>query len=194
MRRPLLLLAFVIIILGLGLSGGWYLYYRGTPAYALHQMVAALDARDMDKLFKYIDLKEILNNLVKASSRKAAPESPKDDQWDRRMKGLGRDLVRLLAPRLIQGLEKEIKSEIKKDLASLDRTKILAIHALVAGAKIETSGDDARVTLSNPKTGDTLHFRMHRFPDTDNGGWRLVEINYKDIKKFSRLILEDRPK
>jgi hypothetical protein len=194
MRRPVLLIALAIIILGLGLLGGWYLHYRSTPGYALHQAVAALETRDLDKFFKYLDLKEILNNMLKASSRDLIPESPKDDEWDRQMKGLGRNLARLLAPKLIQSLEKELKIEIKKSLASLDTPKILAIHALVAGAKIETAGDEARVTLKDPKTKDTFQFRMQRFPAADNGGWRIVAINYQDLKKFSRRYLGDRPK
>jgi hypothetical protein len=67
-------------------------------------------------------------------------------------------------------------------LRNLDNSQILALAAAVSVAKIEVQGDEAQVTLVDPKTKDPLRFRMRRPPE--NGTWRVVAVNYNDLKKL----------
>ena len=51
-------------------------------------------------------------------------------------------------------------------------------------AQIDTQGDEALVTLTDPKTRDTFQFQMRRQPN--QGTWQIVSVNYEDLKRFSK--------
>jgi hypothetical protein len=51
-------------------------------------------------------------------------------------------------------------------------------------AQIDSQGGDAVVTLTDPKTRDTFQFHMRRQPD--HGTWRIVSVNYEDLKRFTK--------
>jgi len=40
------------------------------------------------------------------------------------------------------------------------------------------------VTLTDPKTRDTFQFHMRRQPD--HGTWKIVSVNYDDLKRFAK--------
>jgi hypothetical protein len=62
--------------------------------------------------------------------------------------------------------------------------KILVIAAAATVAQIDTQGDEALVTLIDPKTKDTFQFNMRRQPN--HGTWQIVSVNYDDLKRFSK--------
>ncbi len=76
MQRKTWIIAVAIVVLGGAVAGGLYWRWANSPRYALQQAALALQARDMDKFFNYVNLKEILNNLVEASGKDL--ETPED--------------------------------------------------------------------------------------------------------------------
>ena len=60
--------------MGAALAGGAYWRWTNSPRYALQQALA-LKTKNMPEVFKYLDLKAILNNLIEASGQE--PENPR---------------------------------------------------------------------------------------------------------------------
>jgi hypothetical protein len=183
MRRKTLVIALAILVLGSALAGGLYWRWYNSPRYSLQQMTLALETRNMDKFFKYVDLKAIFNKFLEDSGQDLnAPDDPHADDWTRMSRGLARKYARTLLPALFNTFEKQIRGLMQKYLLNLDRTKVLAIAAAVTVAHIETQGDEAQVTLKDPKTKKPFRFQMHR--DSERRIWQIVSVNYQDFKAF----------
>ena len=60
---------------------------------------------------------------------------------------------------------------------------MLVITAAATVAQIDTQGDDAVVTLTDPKTR-IPSVSMRRQPD--HGIWKIVSVNYDDLKRFTK--------
>jgi hypothetical protein len=65
MQRKTWIIAVAIVVLGGAVAGGLYWRWANSPRYALQQAALALQARDMDKFFNYVNLKDILNSFQK---------------------------------------------------------------------------------------------------------------------------------
>ena len=183
MRRRTLLICVIAGILMVVLGGGLYRSWIASPRYALQRMALALKTRNMDQLFKYVNIKAIANNLAES----ALPKSEDDkggaqDPWDRQSREMGRHLARLVLSNLSGALEKQCRQVMEKYLLNLDNTQILAIAAAATTAQIEVQGDDARVTLMDPKSHESFHFQMQRQPKS--GTWQIVAVDYQDLRKF----------
>lgn len=184
MRRPII---FIIIVASLAagaiLAGVLYQRYQDSPRYALQQMVLALKAKDMDKLFNYLDIKEIFRNMIDASSAAEMQDSGDnrpEDEWNRLSRQLGRKFARHIFPKLYDNFENQIKQAIQSYLRDLTGSQVLALSAAVATAKIEVQGEEARVTVYDPKSKRPMRFRMRRAPES--GVWQVVALNYNDFK------------
>jgi hypothetical protein len=185
MSRKTWIIAIAIVVLGGALAGGLYWRWANSPRYALQQAALALQARDMDKFFNYLNLKEILNNFVEASNQDMdTPDDPKADEWTRNSRQLARKFAHLFLPKLFEAFQGQIRGVMERYLLNLDSSKIVVIAAAVTVAQIDSQGDEAEVTLIDPKTKDTFHFNMRRQPN--QGTWQIVSVNYADLKRFSR--------
>ncbi len=185
MRRRTLIIVLIAVVVGAVLAGGAYWRWTDSPRYALQRMALALKTKNMPEVFKYLDLKAILNNLIEASSQE--PEEPKggkDDDWSRMSRQMGGKFARMFLPQLFDSFEKEIKGVMEKYLQNLDNTQILAIAAAATTAQIEVQGEEAKVTLVDPKSKKPFRFQMQRQPKT--GTWQVVSINYPDLKYFTK--------
>jgi hypothetical protein len=183
MRRKTLVIALAVLVLFSALAGGLYWRWYNSPRYSLQQMTLALETRNMDKFFKYVDLKAIFDKFMEdANQDLSTPENPNADDWSRMSRGLARKFARTLLPSLFNTFEKQIHGLIQKYLLHLDRSKVLAIAAAVTVAKIETEGDEAQVTLKDPKTKKPFRFHMHR--DAERHLWQINSVNYLDLKAF----------
>jgi hypothetical protein len=186
MRRRVLLMVLAVIVLGGGVAGALYWRWYHSPRYALQQMVLALQTKQMDRFFNYLDLKAIFNNFLEASSHDLeVPENNKggDDlsrllshQW-------GRKFAQQLLPKLFDLFEKKLRETLASQLLKLDQTEILGLGAAVTMAQIEVRGENAAVTLQDPKTQEPLRFQMRR---QDKGVWRIVALNYQDFKRLAK--------
>jgi hypothetical protein len=185
MRRKTWIIAVAILLLGGALAGGLYWHWANSPRYALQQAALALQARDMDKFFKYVKLKDILSNLVESCRQDL--ETPTDqpgDEWSKVCRQLGRKFTHVLLPKLLEAFETQIRGGVERYLLHLDTSQILVIAAAATVAQIDSQGDEAGVILTDPKTKDTLRFHMRRQPNY--GAWQIVSVNYADLKRFSK--------
>jgi hypothetical protein len=71
---------------------------------------------------------------------------------------------------------------LEHHLLNLNHTQILGIAAAVTVAQIDTQGSEAKVTLTDPQSQETLRFKMRRQPES--GVWQIVSVNYADLKRF----------
>ena len=182
MPRRAAVIALAVLVLGAILAGGLYWRWVNSPRYALQQMVLSLQTKNMQNFFKYLDLKEIFNNIVQSSSKDLnSKDNQEADEWTRLAQRLGQKFARQLLPKLFDTFEKQIRDAIEKYLLNLDNSQILGLTAAVTLAKIKVQGDEAQVTFHDPKTGEPLRFTMRRQP---RGDWRIVAVNYKDLKRF----------
>jgi hypothetical protein len=183
MRKPVIFIIVVAVLAAGAITAGvLYQKYQDSPRYALQQMVLALKAKDMEKLFKYLDLKELFKNVVESSTGEMnnSPDKPGGDEWTRFSRQLGRKFARQILPKLYDNFEKQIQQAIEAYLQDLTNTQILALTAAVATAKIEVRGEEAQVTVYDPKNKRPLRFNMRRSPES--GVWRVVSLNYNDFK------------
>jgi hypothetical protein len=151
----------------------------------MQQMVLALKTKDMDKFFNYLDLKEIFNNFLTASSRENEPPNDQQvDEWTKYSRQLGRNFAHLVLPKLFETFQTQIREVLQSYLLNLDNTRIMAIAAAVTVARIDIQGDEATVTLVDPKTQEPFRFQMRRQPD--RRVWRIVSVNYDDLKKLCK--------
>jgi hypothetical protein len=173
----------VIVVLAAALGGGLYWRWSNSPRYALQQAALALETRNLDKFFNYIDLKEIVTNFAQASSRDTAArdEQPADD-ISKFCQRLGGRFAQLFLPKLIESFEPQVRKALGHYLLNLNNTQILGIAAAATVAQIDTQGDKAQVTVTDPKTQEKFRFQMRRQPD--QGIWQIVSVNYDDLKKF----------
>ena len=185
MQRKTWITAVAIVVLGGAVAGGLYWRWANSPRYALQQAALALQARDMDKFFNYIDLKAILSNLVETCGKDMATSADQSaDEWDKLCRQLGRRFANVLLPKLFEAFQAQIRLVVERYLVNLDYSKILVIAAATTVAQIDSQGDDAVVTLTDPKTRDTFQFHMRRQPN--QGTWQIVSVNYDDLKRFSK--------
>jgi hypothetical protein len=185
MRRKTWIIAVAIVVLGGVLAGGLYWRWANSPRYALQQAALALQARDMDKFFIYVNLKEILNNFVEASSKDLeTPDDQQADEWSKFSKQLGRKFAYLFLPKIFEAFEAQIRGGVERYLLHLNNTQILGIAAAATVAQIDSQGDEAGVTLTDPKSKDIFRFQMRRQPN--HGNWQIVSVNYDDLKRFSK--------
>jgi hypothetical protein len=189
MRRKTWIIVLVLLVLAGALGGSFYWRWLNSPRYALQQAALALEARNMDKFFKYVNLKEILNNILESSSQEQEnPAKQPTDDWTKYSRRLSRKFAHLFMPKLFDAFQSQIRDLVAHYLLKLDQSQILAIAAAVTVARIDTQGDEAAVTLTNPKTKETLHFKMRRQPN--QGVWQIVSVNYQDLKKYYRRELQ----
>ncbi len=188
MTRKTWIIAVALVVLGGALAGGLYWHWVNSPRYALQQMALALKARDMDQFFKYVELKELFNNFVEASGREVKARESQDDQkadnWDKLTKRLGNKFAQVFLPKLFASFEPQIRGVIEQYLLHLNTTQILGIAAAATVARIDTQGDEALVTLTDPKTQEQFRFQMRRQPD--HGLWQIVSVNYDDLKRLCK--------
>lgn len=183
MRRSLVITVGAVFLLGVLVAGILYFLHRGSPRYALLQMVEGIRERNYDKFYYYIDLKNIFSQLLQEAGPDLLPsEKEEPDELARWGRHLARKFAQHLLPRLFDNFEKELRKAINEYLGTLTTQELLALEAAVALADIRQSGEEAQVTLKFPRDSHKLRFTMSRnFPDRN---WRVIAISYQDLKKL----------
>lgn len=190
MARRVVIGVMVLLVLLLGSLGGYYYYWRHSPRYTLWKMVQAIQQNEVDQLFHYLDLKEIVAKLAEESTADleawlggSLPESkPEGDDLDRLARSLARKFARYAVPKLASALEPQIKSQVRKYIEGLSATERTALSAVVAAADIKQEGDQAWVTIRGLKNGQQLRLQLARTPQQSE--WRVTEVNYADLKNL----------
>lgn len=181
MKRSAVIIFATVFLLAAVLTGGLYWRWVNSPRYALQQMVLAIQTKDGDKLFNYLNIQEIANNMVDACSADLA-EKPDMDEWDRLGRRLGKKVAKFMLPKLLEKFDKQVKEAIQHYMVNLSQTQVLALAAAVTAADIKQKGESAEVTFKDPKTGEPYRFRMAR--DQATKKWRIISIRYEDLKKL----------
>ena len=122
--------------------------------------------------------------------QKGLGATPGEDDVSRLARSLTKKFARFLAPKMVVALEPQIKAGVEKYLAELNTMQKTALSAIPAKAEIQQQNGMARVTLTEPNSGQTFQFQMAKPPEGNK--WRIVEINYQDLrtiieKKFIEL-------
>ncbi len=185
MKRSAIIIFSTVLLVTAVITGALYWRWVNSPRYALQQMVMAIQTGNMDKFFKYLDLQEIANNMVDATGADlAAPDRPDLDEWDRLSRRLGQKVAKFVLPKLLEKFDKQVKAAIERYLRDLSRTEVLALAAAATTAYIDTRGDVAQVKILDPKTGEPFRFKMAWDPAMEE--WRIVAIQYQDLKRLLR--------
>jgi len=146
----------------------------------------------MEDFFIYLNLKTILSNFVEASSKDLeAPDDQQPDDWTKFSRRMGRNLAHLLLPKFFETFEGQIRYVLERFLLNLDNSQIFGIAAAVTVAQIDTQGDEAAVTITDPRTKEVLRFQMRRQPD--RGAWQIDSVNYQDLKRFYKREFRNHP-
>ena len=124
-----------------------------------------------------------MNNFSEAPAKDArSRKTNQADDWTKYSRHLGGKFARLFLPKLFESFQPQIRKVLEHYLLNLNNTQILGVAAAVTVAQIDTQGDEAQVTLTDPKTQEKFRFQMRRQPD--QGTWQIVSVNYDDLKKF----------
>jgi hypothetical protein len=183
MRKPVIFIVIVAVLAVSAVLGGIiYQRWQDSPRHALQQMVFSLKERNLDTFFNHVDLKEIFKNFVEDSTRETPSNDQKGDDWTKFSRHLERQFARHIFPKLYDNFQKQIRGLIQSYLQDLTNTQILALTAAVTTAGIEVQGDEALVTVHDPRTKAPLRFRMRRYAGPRD--WRIVSLNYNDFKPF----------
>ncbi|MFZ5449771.1 MAG: hypothetical protein ACOZFS_14165 [Thermodesulfobacteriota bacterium] len=189
MRRKPWIIVVTIVVLASALTGGLYWRWANSPRYALQQAALALKTRDMDRFFQYIDLKKIVTNFSEASHKDLATQDDQQaDEFTRYSRRMGGKFAQLFLPKLIDSFEPQIRRLLEHYLLDLNDNQILGIAAAATMAEIDTQGDEAQVSLTDPKTQEKFRFQMRRLPN--HGAWQIVSVNYDDLKRFAKRELQ----
>ncbi|RLA90169.1 MAG: hypothetical protein DRG58_03060 [Deltaproteobacteria bacterium] len=186
-QKAITLISLVVVVSGVIILG-YLWFWQGTPRHALYQMVRAVQNRDMNKFFDYIDLQAIFNNIVKDASddldfpNNSQKDGSPPDEFTRWSHKLGKKFARYLIPKLFSTFESQIKGQIEQYLLNLSTSETVGLTALVAQARIQQQDQQAEVTIIDPQTNQQLRFQMQRHPETRE--WRVVGVNYHDLKGF----------
>lgn len=186
--KYLVALLLFITVMAVGSGIYYFVFWRESPRYALWQMMRAIQSNDTNTLFQYIDLQAVADNLVEKSAgdvdsfllKKGFGASPEEDDVSRLVRSLTKKFARFVAPKVVAALEPQLKAGLEKYLAELNTVEKAAIAALPGKAEIQQEDNVAAVILTDPGSGQTFHFRMARA--SENEKWRVVEINYQDLR------------
>ena len=159
-----------IVVVLLALAGGWY---WGSPHYTLHQMRAAADAGDTDKLASYIDFPALRTSLKEELKAKAASEMAKQDNG---MAALGAALAMNMIDGMVDGM---ITPTTMRKVFIADKEKgpkgIRNVDATAKDLAIDRTGiDQFRLHPKGKDDGNGLIFTRHGL------GWQLSAMRIPD--------------
>ena len=183
MRRLLIILA-AALLLGIVIAAVFYILYRNSPRFALHQMATALIQRNYDNFYLRLDMKSILSSLMQDTGKDLIPPDvvPKGNFLGQFGVKMGSKFAQQLVPQLYGTFEKEARKVINQYLDTLTTQDLLALNGAVTLAEIQQTGDMAQVTLRFPKDDASLHLTMSR--TSQDRTWRVVAVTYEDLKEL----------
>lgn len=160
--------AFGAAVLLIAVVGGWY---WGSPQYTLHQMRAAAEAGDSDKLAEYIDFPSVRASLKEEMKARAATEMMKPD--NKGLAAIGAAFAMNMVDGMVDGM---VTPTTMRKVFAANKNKgpegVTKVDATREDLVINRSGFD-RFTLHPAKNKDTeagLIFTRHGL------GWQLSAL------------------
>jgi hypothetical protein len=169
----------LLVFLAAGCFTAAWTFLR-SPYWSLYQIGKAIHDHEPRLFLAYVDLDQII-------------QSQKDDFVDvfmpERSQEQRANVNRILGA-LMGAVSPLIKDQVVRMVADRERENLPTAWALPAAAAVTTNGDAALVVLSDPKEGRRLRMGMRR--DPEEGHWRVVEIDPRDIKDLLGRYLKDK--
>jgi hypothetical protein len=146
-------------------------------------MVDALTDRNYEKFYTYLDLKSILGNLMQETGKDLiSPVIPENNYLGQLGWRMGSKFAQQVLPRLFETFEQDLHKLINQYLNTLTTKELLALKAAVTLAEIRQQGDEAKVTLRFAKEDGRLRLTMSK--SSQDRTWRVISVNYEDLKKL----------
>lgn len=163
---------------------------RGTPEYSVKQIGRAIENHDLSLFRRHVDTRSIANRMLDD----VAAEAVRDDSSSN---ALGRGLLELVRPRLLESFEAQVerfvetgefsdqKTAVELGLDNV-RNRIGTIEGIVS---VQIEGKSAVVRLRiTPKDMNRAVILPLKMRQTADGYWQLTEISLTDISRATTAI------
>jgi hypothetical protein len=172
-RRTLAVVALSLAILAalvLAAAGIGYWVYSRTPTFALQQAARSVRRHDLGTFERYVDLDGVAGSLVDAWTAGPRPARGPQGGWDAAGEALGRAVIGLARPRLVQHVAERIRRQVE-DTGRPDALQ--GSHVRLRDVERRGGAATATVEVSRPDGSVlTAHLRMRE----RDGRWQVAEI------------------
>ncbi|MDD5730565.1 MAG: TonB family protein [Candidatus Omnitrophica bacterium] len=170
-----------ILVLAVIFAGASYYYISGQPRYCFYLAGKAIRNHDTEMFNKYVDVDSIVDEWVNWSCDLAKTEVM--GTRDSLKNPIGEQLVELMIPNMRMKLKEEFKRSILENVENSEITSGLPLinMMLLPIEKIEIANKTAQITISHPKTGEKIFFKMKQTPARY---WRITSIQVPSIMKM----------
>ncbi len=175
MRRwwPVMVL---LVLVATGFGATWW--FLKSPQYALYQIGKAIHDREPRLFLAYVDLDRVMDSQKEELARLILPHENQEAQ----------QAVSRILGAVMGALRGQIRQRVAQMVADPERNNIPSSWTLVAASHVTRNGDYALVVLSDPQKGRRLRMGMRL--DPEQGIWRVVEIDPRDLRRLVQEILE----
>lgn len=202
MKKKLLVVASILLTVIIAVGGIIYWNYTGTPEYSLSQVEKAIEQRDLTSFQKYVDIEGVVNSLVDQviEFTSAQYENEAKDEWEQMGVELGKKLVKILKPTLVEILKQQILMYIQTGKINNDESKG-NISTLKLWDKINREKSALRGISYVKKEGKNAYVGLELFQEkydtsltlslkmiNKGGYWQIVEI--VDLLEFLKKLDE----
>ena len=183
------LLIVLLIVLGVILVAvvGAFMYAKSTPQYSLYKMDQAVKSKDYETFSKYFNVDAVIDDLLdkalEASKQEIAKTYPSGSQESEVAQKYAKDLLDKLAPQMKKQAKEEIKKQVESGKFIEDYSQPNIINAFT-NTKVKMEGNDAVVTVTDPKTKNSVSFRMRKKASY----WEIykIDMTLEELQKMSQ--------
>ncbi len=209
MRRSILLFLAVILVLGAAAAAWFVKRSHDTPAYALRELAAAVDAKDQLAFEEHFDTKRVAQSvtedLVSSTISQATRQASSTDGFGALGTMLGTQMLQGMKPMLAARIEQSITAAVRgedpppgDDLSTgrvlTNRADFRPLREAFKGLDgVQQRGDVAlvrvRMQLPDPDTVVVFTLRMERGPRA----WRVVGVEQlgEQLQRLERHQMDD---
>jgi hypothetical protein len=182
-HRPAKVVAAIVALVGLTVSGAWFM---GTPYWALYRLQRAVAEHDLDTFRQYADTEAIVHNgvdLLMTDASDLVWGRPKpDDVW----RGIGRRLtdnaLEALRPQIQSLAAMAVDEQLQQRLLALTDTGRNSPY--VELVSLDWQGAVARVTIKLSGAETPVAFTM---AEDGSGHWRVVTLDAAFLKQLIQM-------
>lgn len=155
-------------------------YVRHTPQYSLYKFSQALKQHDADTAFRYLDVDQVVDNLVQNTVHQMeAEKSP--SLTDQIGNEIAKSLISLVLPSFKEAARSEIRAAIQEP-AKTGKSGNRGVFKVFAGSgawhdfSVERQGKIALVTKKSDKDFSA------KLAQEEDGHWKIVQLTSKEFR------------
>lgn len=150
-------------------------YIRTSPQYSLYQMYRAIEARDYEKVTKYVDVDSVVDNTVNQILEETKEETQADesDPWAAFGQSLAEGFIMAFKPQLKEEAKNTIRNQIESGEFKKDY-KPGNLAKAYTKINVEREGKVARVTI-NSEEKEPLKLKMRQ----KENYWQVFELEFE---------------